>query len=246
MIRLDRWLASLGEGSRREVREWIRGGQVCVDGRVIRDPALSFDPEGVRLSLRGRALDGRLTRHVLLHKPAGVLTAARDPKQPTVMDLLPPVYRSLGCMPVGRLDRDTTGLLLLTTDGEMSHRLLSPGRHVDKVYRARVRGRLEAADVQAFAAGMDLGDFTALPAVMTILRAEAEFSLAEVTLREGKYHQVRRMFAATGHEVTALHRRSFGPLLLPEELREGDWRELTRAEVCALRRAAGMETERQA
>ncbi len=235
-MRLDRWLATLGAGSRSETRQWIRGGQAAVNGRVIRDPALSFETERDSLSLGGKLLDGRVVRHVMLHKPAGLLTAARDAKQPTVMDLLPPVYRSIGCMPVGRLDKDTTGLLLLTCDGEMSHRLLSPGRHVDKRYRALVEGELEAGDAEAFAAGMDLGDFTAQPAKLTLLGP----SLAEVVISEGKFHQVKRMFAAVGHEVLRLHRCAFGPLELDLSLAEGQWRELTEKELTALRNAAGM------
>ena len=235
-MRLDRWLATLGAGSRSETRQWIRGGQAAVNGRVIRDPALSFETERDSLSLGGKPLDGRVVRHVMLHKPAGLLTAARDAKQPTVMDLLPPVYRSIGCMPVGRLDKDTTGLLLLTCDGEMSHRLLSPGRHVDKRYRALVEGELEAGDAEAFSAGMDLGDFTAQPAKLTLLGP----SLAEVVISEGKFHQVKRMFAAVGHEVLRLHRCAFGPLELDPSLAEGQWRELTEKELTALRNAAGM------
>ena len=141
-MRLDRWLSTLGTGSRNEVKAWIRGGEAAVNGRIIRDSALSFDTEKDTLTLRGKPLDGRVMRHVMMHKPAGVLTAARDPKQPTVMDLLPEVYRRIGCMPVGRLDKDTTGILIFTCDGEMNHRLLSPGRHVDKVYRALTEGKL--------------------------------------------------------------------------------------------------------
>ena len=143
-------------------------------------------------------------------------------------------------MPVGRLDKDTTGILIFTTDGELNHRLLSPGRHVDKVYRALVEGTPGQEAVDAFAAGMDLGDFTAQPAKLTVLKAGAEASLAEVTVAEGKFHQVKRMFSAAGHEVLELHRRAFGPLELDPELAEGGWRELTEAELAALREAAGM------
>ena len=235
-MRLDRWLATLSVGSRSEVKQWIRGGQAAVNGRIILDPALSFETEQDRLALNGKELDGRVVRHVMLYKPAGILTAARDARQPTVMDLLPPVYQGIGCMPVGRLDKDTTGLLLLTCDGELNHRLLSPARHVEKRYRALVEGELEEKNVEAFAAGMDLGDFTAQPAKLTILRP----SLAEVIIAEGKFHQVKRMFAAVGHEVLELHRCAFGPLELDPALQEGQWRELTAEEEKALREAAGM------
>ena len=236
-MRLDRWLATLSIGSRSEVRQWIRGGQAAVNGQIITDPALSFETEKDSLFLNGKPLDGRVIRHVMLYKPPGLLTAARDEKQPTVMDLLPPVYRSIGCMPVGRLDKDTTGLLILTTDGELNHRLLSPGRHVNKRYRAIVDGELTEKDAEAFAAGMNLGDFTAQPAKLTILSP----SLAEVVISEGKFHQVKRMFAATGHEVLQLHRCAFGPVELDTVLQEGQWRELKPEETEALREAAGMK-----
>ena len=236
-MRLDRWLATLSAGSRSEVKQWIRGGEAAVNGRVILDPALSFETEQDSLSLKGKALDGRVMRHVMLYKPAGILTAARDAKQPTVMDLLPPVYRSIGCMPVGRLDKDTTGLLILTCDGELNHRLLSPGRHVEKRYRALTDGTLTQKDAEAFAEGMDLGDFTAQPAKLAILGP----GLAEVTISEGKFHQVKRMFAAVGRKVLELHRCAFGPLELDPALREGEWRELTGEEEKALREAAGMK-----
>lgn len=235
MIRLDRWLSTLGQGSRSQVQKMIRAGWVTVDGATVTDPGKNC-PETARLALRGEPIDGRLIRHVMLHKPAGLLTAARDKKQPTVMDLLPPVYASIGCMPVGRLDKDTTGLLLLTCDGEMNHRLLAPGRHVDKRYIARVDGPLTAEHVSAFAAGLDLGDFTAQPAQLTIL----EPTLGEVIVHEGKFHQVKRMFEAVGRTVTELHRATFGPLELDANLPQGSWRELTEEEVAALKRATDM------
>jgi 16S rRNA pseudouridine516 synthase len=177
----------------------------------------------------------------MLNKPAGLLTAARDRKQPTVMDLLPGEYAGIGCMPVGRLDKDTTGLLLLTCDGEMNHRLLAPGRHVDKVYRASVSGRLTEREVLVFAEGLELSDFRAKPAELRILTAGEESSEAEVTVTEGKFHQVKRMFSAIGHEVLTLRRLRFGPLTLDEALSEGQWRELTEGELRLLRQAAGME-----
>ena len=186
--------------------------------------------------LDGTALDTRLARHLMLFKPQGVLTAAEDGRQQTVMDLLPGVYRSCGCMPVGRLDKDTTGLLVLTTDGELAHRLIAPGRHVDKVYEAVVDGVLDEGDAAAFAAGIPLKDFTALPAKLEVLAENR----ARVTVQEGKYHQVKRMFGARGKPVLALHRASFGPLQLDETLCPGQFRELTGEETAALYAAAGM------
>ena len=239
-IRIDRWLTTLGVCSRSEGKDLIRKGQVQVNGRRVSDPGETAETEKDELRVRGERTDGRVIRHVLLNKPAGLLTAARDAKQPTVMDLLPPVYRSIGCMPAGRLDKDTTGVLLLTCDGELSHRLLSPGRHVDKEYEARVTGRLTGAEVKRFAEGLELDDFTAKPAQLRILEAGEEESLARVIVAEGKFHQIKRMFSATGHEVTALRRLRFGPLTLDPELPEGAWRELNAEELAALREAAGM------
>ena len=240
MMRLDRWLVTLGVGSRSEVQRMIRRGAVTVNGLPVTDPAFSCDPDACALTLHGVPVDGRLVRHVMLHKPAGMLTAARDRKQPTVMDLLPPVYAAIGCMPVGRLDKDTTGLLLLTCDGEMNHRLLAPGRHVDKTYLAEVDGPLTEVEVGAFARGLTLSDFTAAPAQLEIL-SSGERSLARVTVHEGKFHQVKRMFSAVGREVTQLHRERFGSLRLDEALAPGAWRELTEEELRALRQDAQME-----
>lgn len=239
-IRLDRWMTALGLCSRSEAKNLIRKGTVRVNGKTLSDPASPVETEQDTLFFQGSSVDGRLVRHVMLNKPAGILTAARDPKQPTVMELLLPVYASIGCMPVGRLDKDTTGLLILTCDGEMNHRLLSPARHVDKVYEARVTGRLTEREIRAFAEGLDLHEFTAQPALLEIEKAGEDDSLARVTVSEGKFHQVKRMFAATGHEVLTLHRSRFGPLTLDPALSEGDWRELTEKELGALRAAAGM------
>ena len=230
-IRLDKWLGALNLGSRKQVQELVRAGKVRADGQTVRDPGESFDPETTVLEVGGKLLDGRLVRHVMLHKPAGVLTAARDPKQPTVMDLLDPVYARLGCMPVGRLDKDTTGLLLLTTDGELNHRLLSPERHVYKRYRATVAGTLTAADVSRFAEGLDLGDFTALPAELRILSAGEDTSEAEVTVREGKFHQVKRMFIQLGNRVEFLKRIRIGKMELDANLPAGGCLEILHKDV---------------
>ena len=236
MLRLDRWLVTLDVGSRSQVQKMVRGGAVTVNGALVKDPSLSVD-EGSALTLHGQPLDGRLTRHVMLHKPAGLLTAARDKKQPTVMDLLPDVYSAIGCMPVGRLDKDTTGLLFLTTDGELNHRLLSPGRHVDKTYLAEVDGPLDDSHVAAFAEGLHLSDFDAQPAKLEIIAPQ----MGRVTVHEGKFHQIKRMFTAVGREVTRLHRETFGSLVLDPNLPEGEWRELTEAELSALYQDAQME-----
>ena len=240
-MRLDRWLTTLGLGSRTEVQRMIRAGQVCVDDASQRDPAAACDPAHSSLTLQGAPIDGRLVRHVMLCKPAGLLTAARDRKQPTVMDLLPAAYAAMGCMPVGRLDKDTTGLLLLTTDGELNHRLLAPRRHVWKTYQAQVDGPLLQADAQAFAQGLTLSDFVAQPAELTILASSPQSAQALVRVHEGKFHQVKRMFEARSRTVTALHRLTFGSLTLDPALSPGQWRELTPDEIAALYQDAAME-----
>lgn len=239
MMRLDRWLVTLGVGSRSEMQKLIRRGGVLVDGAPVREPDRQVDENHATLTVNGQPIDGRLTRHVMLHKPAGLLTAARDKKQPTVMDLLPESYAAIGCMPVGRLDKDTTGLLLLTTDGELNHRLLSPGRHVDKTYLAQVDAPLDESHVAAFAAGLHLSDFDAQPALLEIVAPQT----GRVTVHEGKFHQIKRMFSAVGREVTQLHRETFGSLTLDPTLAEGAWRELTADELSALYADAQMEAK---
>lgn len=235
-MRLDRLLANLGVATRSESRGMLQRGRVTVAGRVARTADMEVRPED-DIRVDGQPLDTRLSRHLMLYKPAGLLTAAEDARQHTVMELLPKVYAALGCMPIGRLDKDTTGLLLLTTDGELAHRLISPKRHVDKVYEARVAGELTEQDAEAFQRGIPLKDFTALPAALEILAP----GRALVTVREGKYHQVKRMFGALGKPVLALHRQSFGPLTLDTALQPGEYRELNAEEIAALYRAAGME-----
>ena len=231
-MRLDALLTRLGVGSRSQAQRLIRQGAVTVLGQPVRDPAAAVEP-GCALTVLGTALDTRVDRTLMLHKPAGVLTAAEDRNARTVMDLLPPVYRSLRCMPVGRLDKATTGLLLLTTDGELAHRLISPKWEIEKTYIATTDTPLIPADIARFAAGIALSDFTARPARLAILDAHT----AEITVTEGKYHQVRRMLAACGHETVTLHRERLGPVTLDDSLAPGEARELTAAEIEALRKA---------
>jgi len=198
---------------------------VLVDGVPAGKPEGRYDPEAVRLTVDGEAVDCSSFVYVMLNKPAGLLSATEDKHQPTVLDLLPPELKRRGLFPVGRLDKDTTGLLLLTDDGDLAHQLLSPKKHVDKVYLARVEGRIDSRDVRALAEGMVLGDgFRCLPAGLEPLE---DGSRCLVTLREGKYHQVKRMLAARGKPVLSLHRLSMGPLALDEGLKPGQWRFLT-------------------
>ena len=237
MMRLDKYIADTSGFTRSQAAKAIRSGTVLVNGLAVRKPEQKVNELTDIVTVDGKICRYQRFHYYLLDKPTGLITASKDPRQPTVLDLFPPEIRKQGIFPVGRLDKDTTGLLFLTTDGELNHRLLSPGRHVEKRYRALVEGEPDAKDAEAFAAGMDLGDFTAQPARLTMLGP----SLAEVVISEGKFHQVKRMFSAVGHEVISLHRCAFGPLELDPALAEGQWRELTAEELAALRKAAGME-----
>ena len=232
MERLDRILANTGRWSRKEARELIRAGRVTVDGQRARAPEEKCDPSAA-LAVDGEAVSGERLVYLMLHKPAGLVSATEDPRQPTVLSLLPDHLRRVGLFPAGRLDRDTEGLLLLTNDGPLAHRLLSPRRHVDKTYFVRVEGVLDRADEAAFAAGMTLADgLECLPAGLEVLE---DPDTAIVTLREGKYHQIKRMLAARGKPVVYLKRLTMGPLSLDPALEKGAWRPLTPEELAALR-----------
>lgn len=237
MERLDKLLAGTGKWSRREVKALVRQGLVRVDGRLAASAEDKLDPAATVVTVAGETISLRRFTYVMLHKPAGVLTATEDRKQPTVLDLLPPELRRIGLAPVGRLDKDTEGLLLLTNDGELAHRLLSPKYHVEKRYFARVGGELSAADTEAFARGMTLGDgLECLPAGLEVLPDR----VCIVTLREGKFHQVKRMLAARGAPVLYLKRLSMGPLTLDDSLAAGAYRLLRAEEISALYRVCDL------
>lgn len=237
MERLDKLLAGTGKWSRREVKALVRQGLVRVDGRLAASAEDKLDPAAAIITVAGETISLCRFTYVMLHKPASVLTATEDRKQPTVLDLLPPELRRIGLAPVGRLDKDTEGLLLLTNDGELAHRLLSPKYHVEKRYFARVDGELSAADAEAFARGMTLGDgLECLPAGLEVLPDR----VCIVTLREGKFHQVKRMLAARGAPVLYLKRLSMGPLTLDDSLAAGAYRLLRAEEILALYRACGL------
>ena len=236
MTRLDKYLAAAAGLSRSQARDLIRTGRVGVDGQPQRTADLKLGAESM-VTLDGKALHAGTGMYLMLYKPVGVLTAARDSRTTTVMDLLPESARHGKCMPVGRLDKDSEGLLLLTTDGELAHRLLSPRRGIQKCYEALVTGELDDKDAAAFKDGIRLSDFTALPAELRILRAGNETSLAQTIISEGKHRQVRRMFGSLGHEVLSLKRTKFGPLSLDPGLRPGQHRELTAPEITQLKEA---------
>lgn len=237
MERLDKILANTGRWSRKEARELVRAGRVTVNGAVAASPEEKWDP-AAQFLVDGMPVSGERLVYLMLHKPAGLVSATEDPRQPTVLELLPEHLKRVGLFPAGRLDKDTEGLLLLTNDGEMAHRLLSPRRHVDKTYFVRVEGALDAADTAAFSAGMTLGDgLVCMPAGLELLE---EADTAIVTLREGKYHQIKRMLASRGKPVRYLKRLTMGPLSLDPALKRGEWRPLTGEELAALRTVAGL------
>ncbi len=209
-MRLDKFLSEAGVASRKELRAIIRGGRVAVDGVVVKAPETKVDEKAQQICLDGTPvnLPGQVV--LMLHKPAGYVTSTEDPRDPTVMELLPEQYRKIGLFPVGRLDKDTEGLLLFTNDGDLAHRLMSPKQQVEKEYYAETDGQPDQSDVAAFAQGLTLRDGTqCLPAVLTVLPGACR-----VVVREGKYHQVRRMLASRGKPVTYLRREREGPLTL--------------------------------
>ena len=237
MERLDKIIANRGIATRREVKDLVRQGRVLVDGVPASAPDVKVAVETAAITVDGVAVSGERHVYVMLHKPAGVLTATEDKRQATVLDLIPEELRRRGLAPVGRLDKDTEGLLLLTDDGELTHRLLSPKYHVDKVYYARVEGVPDAEDAAAFAAGLLLGDgLQCLPARLEPLGGDE----CLVTLREGKFHQVKRMLASRGKPVRYLKRLSMGPLRLEETLLPGQCRALEPEELAAVRGVCGL------
>ena len=232
-MRLDRLLSELGAASRSELRQIIRRGRVSVDGAVVTEPERRVDPEGSEIRLDGELLTYRRFRYFMMDKPAGVLSVTEDRKQKTVLDLLPPELKRLDLFPVGRLDKDTSGLLILTNDGDFAHRVISPKSGVEKRYRAEVEGVPDEADVKAFAEGLTLGDGTkCLPARLEITGA----NICYVTVMEGKNHQVKRMLASRGKPVVSLRRLSVGALELEEALGPGGFRELEKNDLCKVLR----------
>ena len=234
--RIDKILTSMGLCSRREAAAAAKSGAVLVDDTICRDASCKIDPEVNKLLFRGKLVGYQSHVYFMMHKPLGVISATEDREQKTVLDLLPQSYRSRGVFPIGRLDKDTSGLLLLTDDGAFGHALTSPRHEIDKVYHALADGILGQADIDAFAAGISLRDGTICrPAKLEILDIQDEKSFVAVTVHEGKYHQVRRMLASRGAPVLTLKRISEGAVTLDEALLPGEWRELTAQELELLR-----------
>ena len=233
-MRLDKFLVEMKKGSRSEVKKLIKSGRVTVDGQTVREPEQKFDPERAQISLDGQTVSYASFEYFMLNKPQGVVSATEDRRFQTVVDLIGDARRK-DLFPAGRLDIDTEGLLLITNDGQLAHQLLSPKKHVDKVYFARVEGILPSDVKEQFAKGLTLdGDVKTLPARLELLK-EGPVSEVRLTIHEGKFHQVKRMFEAVGCRVIYLKRLSMGSLVLDETLAPGEYRRLTDDELCALK-----------
>lgn len=232
-MRLDKFLANMGVGTRSEVKKLIGLGKVSVNGVTTKKINASVEASSDLVKVFGKVIGYSEHVYLMLNKPGGVISATEDAKVKTVIDLIDhPRKKQL--FPVGRLDKDTEGLLVLTDDGQLAHRLLSPKKHVPKKYYARIQGTVTQAHVRAFREGLEVDtDFTAKPALLTVLAA-GETSEIEVVITEGKFHQVKRMFEAVGTKVTYLKRLQMGDLKLDNQLKPGTWRELTQSELAML------------
>ena len=237
MMRLDKYLADMGEGTRQEVKKYIRRGSVTVNGEQVRSPERKVD-ERDQVCLDGREVSYAAEEYFMLNKPAGVVSATEDKRDRTVLDLIQYKKRK-DLFPVGRLDKDTEGLLLITNDGALSHRLLSPRHHVDKTYYVEVQGYVTEETRAAFQRGVNIGteeeSLVTMPARLEILEAGQSLSRVRLTIREGKFHQVKRMFLSQGMEVSYLKRESMGSLRLDDSLAPGEYRPLTEHEIKRLK-----------
>ena len=236
-MRLDKFLVACAVGSRTEVKNLLKAGRVTVNGKKEKSAKLQIDEERDKIRFDGQVLEYEEFVYYMMNKPQGVISATEDPKHRTVLDLLGDITRTKEVFPVGRLDIDTHGLLLLTNDGQLAHALLSPKRHVDKIYQAQVKGIMTQEDVETFAKGIPLKDFTCQPARLELVSIDTEKNQSQirVTIAEGKFHQVKRMVAYCGKEVVDLQRLTMGTLTLDENLQRGEWRRLTKEELEILR-----------
>ncbi|KEH89714.1 pseudouridine synthase [Clostridium novyi] len=232
MERLDKVLSNLGYGSRKEIKAFVKKGEIEVDGKVVKDNGMKVDPNKSIIKVNGEEINYRKYIYIMMNKPAGVVSATFDNYDETVIDLLDYEYTVFDPFPVGRLDKDTEGLLLITNDGELNHRLTSPKWHVDKTYYAEIDKMVDEKDVEKFKKGITLDDgYKCLPAKLEILSSDENGSEVNITIQEGKFHQVKRMFEARGKNVVYLKRLTMGNISLDEELDEGTYRELTEEEI---------------
>lgn len=230
-MRLDKLVSNMGFGSRKEVKGLLKKGAIQVNGVPVKDPALHVHPEQDEVSILGERIIYREFIYLMMHKPQGVISATEDNRDRTVIDLLDDEYRHFEPFPVGRLDKDTEGLLLLTNNGKLAHELLSPKKEVPKTYYAHIEGVVGQEDIERFAEGVTLEDgYFTKPGMLKILKS-APISEIELTITEGKFHQVKRMFEAVGKKVIYLKRMTMGELTLDESLALGEYRELTDEEI---------------
>lgn len=236
-MRLDKFLVDCGLGSRTEVKQLLKKKTIQVNGQTETSPKSQVNPNQDQVTYAGQELRHQTFVYYLMNKPKGLISATEDRDHRTVLDLLDQDARRRGVFPVGRLDIDTHGLLLLTDNGPLAHAMLAPKKHVDKTYVAQVSGLMTAADQAAFAQGLELGDgFTCQPAQLDLVSQDETTQTCQVkiTIQEGKFHQVKRMVKACGKEVTDLQRLTMGPLSLPADLARGDYRPLTDQELASL------------
>ncbi|TLS39051.1 rRNA pseudouridine synthase [Pseudalkalibacillus caeni] len=235
MMRIDKVLANLGYGSRKEVKKLLKTGVVRVDGEPVKDAKIHVDPDEQSISVFGEEIEYKEFVYLMMNKPRGLLSATEDEYAETVIDVLEPEDAVFTPFPVGRLDKDTEGLLILTNDGQLAHHLTSPKHHVPKTYYAEISGVVDESDVTAFSTGVTLEDgYETKPGELVILDT-GPTSFIELTITEGKYHQVKRMFEAVGKKVKYLKRLSMGSLKLDESLNPGEYRELTDEEIDLLK-----------
>lgn len=237
-MRLDKLLANMGFGTRKTVKNVLKAKEVTVNGLVEKDGKTHVNPETDKIEVSGEVIQYQEFMYFMLHKPQGVVSATTDHVHKTVIDLLQPQDQVMDPFPVGRLDKDTEGLLILTNDGTLAHNLLSPKKHVDKCYEAIIEGVVDEQDVQAFENGITLDDgFNCQSAKLEIISVdfEKESSVIQVTIHEGKFHQVKRMFEAVDKSVIYLKRLSMGSLQLDETLELGEYRQLTKEELASLK-----------
>lgn len=234
-MRIDKLLANMGYGTRKEVKKLLKTGTVLIDGQPAKDPKTQVDPEKNEVVVHGEIVEYKEFIYLMLNKPKGVISATEDTEHETVVDLLAYEHAMFDPFPVGRLDKDTEGFVLLTNDGKLAHELMAPKKHVPKTYIATVRGRVSEEDIAQFKQGVELDDGYVTKPAELIINKQGEISTISLTISEGKFHQVKRMFIAVGKRVTELKRISIGPLQLDEELALGEYRELTEDEVELLR-----------
>jgi len=245
-MRIDKILSHLGLATRSEAKKLAKSGQIKVNGETVKDSGAKVNPDADVLEVRGERVHFRRYIYLMMNKPAGVISATEDLRDRTVLDLLSDKHRAFEPFPVGRLDKDTEGLLLLTNDGQLAHRLLSPKKHVPKLYYAEIDGLVDNRDIEQFRQGVELDDgYVTMPAKLTVLEAmpteTGGRSKIEVELHEGKFHQVKRMFAAVGKKVVYLKRIAMGGLKLDPRLALGRYRELTETELASLTEGTGDE-----